>query len=129
MNNENDIKGIVTICGSLKFYNKMLDIYSGLTARGWVVFFPSVSANHRIELRKSVEEMSNLMYNIHKKKIEMSNLILIVDIDNYVGSDTTKEIEYAKELHIPVAYYLKDFGEDLNKLNEVLNKKYPSEFL
>ncbi len=118
MNNENDIKGIITICGSLKFYNKMLDIYSGLTSRGWIVFFPSVSANHRMELRKSVEEMTNLMYNIHIKKIEMSDLILIVDIDHYVGADTTKEIEYAKELHMPVIYYVKDLNEDLNKMNE-----------
>ena len=119
MDNETSIKGIITICGSLKFYNQMLDIYSGLTARGWIVFFPSVSANHRMELRKSVEEISNLMYNIHKKKIEMSDSIIIVDVDNYVGADTTKEIEYAKELGIPVTYYSRDLKEDLDLIKNI----------
>ncbi len=115
---EDDVKGIVTLCGSLKFYNKMLSIYSGLTARGWIVFFPSVSADHRMELRKSVEEMTNLMRKIHKNKIVMSDLVLVVDVDHYVGADTSEEIEYAKELQIPVLFYLKDLNEDLNKVTE-----------
>ena len=39
------------------------------------------------------------------KRIELSDAILIVDINNYIGYSTNIEIEYAKRLGKKIIYY------------------------
>jgi len=42
---------------------------------------------------------------MHYKKIKLSDAILVVDVDGYIGSSTSKEIEYAKSLIKEILYY------------------------
>jgi len=35
---------------------------------------------------------------IHRKKIDISDAIYVVNVDGYIGSSTKNEIEYAKNL-------------------------------
>lgn len=42
---------------------------------------------------------------MHKEKIKISNAILVVNVDNYIGSSTKKEIEYASSLNKEIIYY------------------------
>ena len=41
------------------------------------------------------------------KRIKLSDAILVIDIDNYIGESTKKEIEYAKSLGKEIIYYSK----------------------
>lgn len=48
----------------------------------------------------------NLMLDkMHKERIKLSNEILVVNVDGYIGSSTKSEIEYAKKLNKEIIYY------------------------
>ena len=42
----------------------------------------------------------------HFKRIELSDEIFIININNYIGKSTNLEIEYAKKLGKKIKYYL-----------------------
>ncbi len=50
-------------------------------------------------------EEANILDKMHKEKIKISNAILVVNINNYIGSSTKSEIEYAKNLNKEIIYY------------------------
>lgn len=39
------------------------------------------------------------------EKIKLSDAILVVNVDNYIGSSTKSEIEFAKSLKKEIIYY------------------------
>ena len=41
----------------------------------------------------------------HFKRIELSDAILVVNINNYIGDSTNSEIEYAKKIEKEIIYY------------------------
>lgn len=43
-------------------------------------------------------EEANMLDKMHKEKIKISDAILVVNVDNYIGSSTKSEIEFAKNL-------------------------------
>ena len=47
---------------------------------------------------KTLDEM-------HRERIKLSNAILVVNVDNYIGDSTKSEIEYAKSLKKEIIYY------------------------
>ena len=48
--------------------------------------------------------MSNGIYSEIKKRIELSDAILVINKDGYIGNSTKLEIEYAKKLNKEVMY-------------------------
>ena len=42
---------------------------------------------------------------MHKEKIKLSDAILVVNVNNYIGSSTKSEIEFAKKLNKEIIYY------------------------
>ena len=42
----------------------------------------------------------------HFKRIELSDSILVVNINNYIGESTKLEIEHAKKLGKEIIYYI-----------------------
>ena len=41
----------------------------------------------------------------HFKRIELSDAIFVVNVNNYIGNSTNLEIEYAKKLKKEILYY------------------------
>ena len=41
----------------------------------------------------------------HFKRIELSDAILVINKDNYIGNSTNLEIEYARKLEKEIIYY------------------------
>ena len=92
---------IITICGSLKYQNEMMDVAEKLALKGNSVLTPvyPVNNNERTENQlKSLKEE-------HLKKIELSNEIMVVNVNNYIGNSTNLEIDYAKKLNKKIIYY------------------------
>lgn len=48
----------------------------------------------------------SLIDKIHKEKIKLSDAILVVNVDGYIGNSTKNEIEYAKSLNKEIIYYV-----------------------
>lgn len=88
-----EIMKTVTMCGSMKFEKEMQRIAYLLETK------------HAFNVLQCVYNMDNLdiseqeraaLANAHIRKIELSDAIYVMDIQGYVGSQTLKEIEFAK---------------------------------
>ena len=41
---------------------------------------------------------------IHKKKIDLADVVFIVNVNGYIGKDTRKEIQYAEKHNKNIVY-------------------------
>lgn len=97
---------IITLCGSLKFQNEMMIVAEKLALKGQCILTPVYPVLKNYEI--TMQEMQ-LLKNEHLKRIDLADTILVMNIDNYIGSSTSQEIEYAKKNNKKILYY-----EDLN---------------
>lgn len=82
---------IVTICGSMRFFEEMIDVANMLTAKGEIVLMPFVVKSERVN--------GAMLDAMHREKINMSDYIVVVTNEAmYIGDSTRGEIEYAKEI-------------------------------
>lgn len=51
------------------------------------------------------EEEALMLDKIHKERIKLSDAILVVNVNDYIGSSTKSEIEFAKSLNKEIIYY------------------------
>lgn len=77
---------IITICGSLKFQKEIMVVAERLALLGNCVFTPVYHVIDNINITE--EQLLNLK-KVHLKKIELSNAVVIIDIDNYIGDSTS----------------------------------------
>lgn len=78
---------VITLCGSMRFFEAMLTIARDLTAKGFIVLAPFVIAE--------TPELKTMLDAMHRCKIDKSSAIYVVDIDGYTGPSTKQEIAYA----------------------------------
>lgn len=95
---------IITVCGSLKFYNEMINISEKMELEGNCMLMPIYNPNHPNKDAYTIEE-GLILDKMHKEKIKLSDAILVVNVNGYIGSSTKKEIEYAKSLNKEIIYY------------------------
>ena len=46
-----------------------------------------------------------MLSNVHKEKINLSDAIFVVNVNKYIGKSTKSEIEYAQSLNKEIMYY------------------------
>lgn len=90
---------IVTICGSMKFKDKMMEVAKDLEINNEYIVIQCVYSNDKFN-----EEEQGILADLHYKKIDISDAIYVVNVDGYIGPSTNKEIEYAKKLGKEVMY-------------------------
>lgn len=95
---------IITVCGSLKFFREMIEIAEKVELQGNVVLMPIYNPA-RPSKDDFTEKEAKMLDKIHKERIKISDSILVVNVDNYIGSSTKSEIEYAKSLNKEIIYY------------------------
>lgn len=93
---------IVTLCGSLKFQNEMMAIAEKMALDGNCILTPVYPVSK--ELKRTEMQIENLK-EAHFKRIELSDAIFVVNVNNYIGESTRLEIEYAKKLNKEILYY------------------------
>lgn len=94
---------IITICGSLNFQKEMMSIAEKLELEGNCIITPIYPT--RAPKDDYTKEEFLTFDKVHKEKIKMSDAILVVDVDGYIGNATKNEIEYAKSLDKEILYY------------------------
>lgn len=90
---------ITTICGSMRYFDQMINLASKLTGQGYIVLSPfitSYAGNQESDDKKA------MLDDMHRRKIDMSTSIHVVG--SYIGESTHGEIQYAKERHISIFY-------------------------
>ena len=85
----------ITLCGSLKFQKEMMAIAEEMALEGDCILTPVYPV---IENYERTDEQLRKLKEAHFKRIELSDAILVINIDNYIGESTNLEIEHAKKL-------------------------------
>lgn len=93
---------IITLCGSLKFQKEMMVVAEKMALKGNCIFTPVYPI---LENCERTDEQLEKLKEAHFKRIELSDAILVINIDNYIGNSTNLEIEYARKLEKEVIYY------------------------
>ena len=102
---------VITVCGSLRFQREMEEIALKLELEVNCVLLPIFTING--DKDNYTEEEMNILGKMHYERIKISDAILVVNVDNYIGSSTKSEIEYAKSLNKEIMYYM-DFSNNTN---------------
>lgn len=94
---------IITLCGSLKFQKEMMEIAEKVALEGNCILTPVYPVLDNIEI---TEEQLVKLKEAHFKRIELSDAILVANVNDYIGNSTNLEIDYAKKLGKEIIYYM-----------------------
>lgn len=95
---------IITVCGSMRYIDKMMEISEKIELEGNVVLMPIYNPKKPNKEAYTDEEIL-ILDKMHKERIKLSQTILVVNVDGYIGKSTKEEIEYAKSLDKEIIYY------------------------
>lgn len=94
---------IITVCGSLKFKKEIMEISERMELKGNCMLPPIYPT--KPDKDDYTEDEVLILGKMHKEKIKLSDAILVVNVDNYIGNSTKSEIEFAKSLNKEIIYY------------------------
>ena len=80
----------------------MMTVAEKMALKGYCVLTPVYPV---LENMERTEEQLIKLKEAHFKRIELSDAILVVNVNNYIGDSTNLEIEYAKKLDKEIIYY------------------------
>ncbi|MFJ9389236.1 hypothetical protein ACIRON_10490 [Nocardioides sp. NPDC101246] len=89
---------IVCICGSVRFAGEMRAANRDLTLAGAIVVAPG-EADVQI-----TEEQKTALGDLHLRKIDLADRVLVVNPGGYLGESTRREIAYARATGKPVSF-------------------------
>lgn len=92
---------VVTLCGSLRFWDKMQEVSERLELEEGYVVLGIVP--HVLD-RDLTEQDRQLLGELHRAKIDLSDAIFVVNVDGYIGDSVRNEIAYAKKKGKAVLY-------------------------
>jgi len=93
---------VITLCGSTRFWRAFEIANAELTLQGNIVisvglYGHEVGIDMNGEVKKKLDEL-------HKRKIDISDEIFVVNVGGYIGSSTRGEIEYAEKHNKKISY-------------------------
>ena len=108
---------VVCFCGSVRFSTEMLIVAweyakAGKIVLGWCVlpdcYFeanPGSKGDDAAGIHAAEKEgVKEILDELHKRKIDLADEILVINIDGYVGNSTKSEILYAIDHGKPVRW-------------------------
>ncbi len=86
---------IITVCGSLRFYKEMVEVTEKMELEGNCMLVPIYNP-----FRPNKDDFSEadalMLEKMHKERIKLADAILVINVDGYIGSSTSKEIQFCK---------------------------------
>ena len=100
---------IVCLCGSTKFYEQFKEANCRETMDGKIVlsvgcFIHQPDAQLGGGTVDYTTDQKRALDELHKRKIDLADEILIINVGDYIGESTRSEIEYAMKQGKPVRY-------------------------
>lgn len=94
---------VITLCGSTKFKDDFLREQKRLTLEGNIVISVELFG-HSGDDEVFLENVKEMLDDMHKRKIDMADEIFVINKDGYIGSSTKSEIDYAIKTNKKVRY-------------------------
>lgn len=93
---------IVCLCGSTRFGDAFRQVNLEETLAGRIVLTIGCNTHSDIDLfgrlsDAEIDEIKNRLDELHLRKIDLADEILVLNIGGYVGESTAREIEYARQ--------------------------------
>ncbi len=94
---------VITLCGSTRFKEQFIKVQKDLTLKGNIVISVGMFGHSGdSEVWENMDEgtltkTKEMLDDMHKRKIDMSDEIFVINVGGYIGESTKSEIEYAKE--------------------------------
>lgn len=95
---------VVVLCGSTKFLEAWRTAVEQETLDGKVVLPVGVFLHQKTNADTITPEQKAGLDQLHKRKIDMADEVLILNVNGYIGESTKSEIEYAKKHAKPIRY-------------------------
>ena len=97
MNKKNKV---VVLVGSLKFWDKIQEMHENLELQGYAV----IGITPHVMERNYTKEEEDLLDELQMSKIKLADAIFVVNVNQYIGFSTNREIEFAKSLNKEIMY-------------------------
>lgn len=94
---------IITLCGSTKFKDDFIRVQKELTLK-WNIILTVGLFGHSGDSEVWKPCVKEMMGDMHKRRILMSNEIYVINKNNYIGESTKSEIEFAKKHSKKITY-------------------------
>lgn len=104
---------VITMIGSMKFLDIMLSEEIRLTDKGYIVIHPCKSGYNNIPEKLKAQYDDEI-----RAKIDLADIVYVIDVNKYIGKSTKDEIEYAKNKNKKIFYY----SDDYNMLKDTSDK-------
>ncbi|MBQ8192641.1 MAG: hypothetical protein IJZ46_01025 [Bacilli bacterium] len=101
---------VITLCGSTKFKDEFMRVQKELTLKGNIVISVGLFGHSGDnEVWENMDEgtltkTKEMLDDMHKRKIDMSDEIFVINVGGYIGESTKSEIEYAIKNNKKVNY-------------------------
>lgn len=94
---------IITLCGSSKFKNEFLEVAKKLTLEGNIILSLNIFG-HSGDNEVWNEGIKKMLDDMHKRRIDLSDEIFVINKNKYIGDSTKNEIEYAIKTNKKINY-------------------------
>jgi len=103
---------ITVLCGSTRFHEAFHDANLRLTIAGHIVLSIGCDTKADADLDLAAQDSEGRTFDqikadlddLHKRKIDLADEVLVLNVNGYIGDSTRSEIEYAVKLRKPVHY-------------------------
>ena len=101
---------VITLCGSTRFKDQFMEMQKKLTLEGNIVISVGLFGHSGdSEVWENMDEgtltkTKEMLDDIHKRKIDMSDEIFVINVGGYIGDSTRSEIAYAIKYGKKVRY-------------------------
>ena len=87
---------VITLCGSTRFKDQFLEAQKRLTLAGNIVISVGLFG-HSGDDEVWTEGTKEMLDDMHKRKIDMADIIYVINVNVYICSSSRSEIEYARK--------------------------------
>ena len=101
---------VITLCGSTRFKDAFMEVQKKLTLEGNIVISVGLFGHSGdSEVWEQMDEgtltkTKEMLDDMHKRKIDMSDGIFVINVGGYIGESTRSEIEYAQNHGKKISY-------------------------
>lgn len=98
---------IVCLCGSTRFKDEINAASARLTMQGVLVISLGVFGHTDLPDRDwttGASDDKRMLDDLHRRKIDLADYVLVLNVGGYIGESTRSEIDYAEKLGKPVEY-------------------------
>jgi len=93
---------IVCLCGSIRFVDELRAANHELSLAGAIVLAPGVFPN--ADTPSLTPDQKAALGELHLRKIDLADRVLIVNPGGYIGDSTTREIAHAQSTGKPISF-------------------------